>query len=605
MTDLTPADAPVRDRATPGDRMLTVLALIAIGTLPLLPTFATGRFPRTQEGVRYETLATLFHQMLGEGFWYPRWLPELAGGLGYPTFVFYQPGVFIVSSIWMAMGAGSVLAIQLTDLTFAIAGSGGAYLLARQFLGRWPAVACAALFMITPYAYVNLYVRGDHSEFAAMMLTPWPLACLMIAVRRLAERGRPLAASLVVAAIALAAIIITHPAVAMVFVPLVMVMAALRGARLSPLLRLRWLMLLALVGVTAAAFSSPYWWHVWRDARYVRLDRVATSVSDPLEHVIEPWRLVSIYWGFGGDGVRSLGQPVEMSFQLGLPHLVLAIAGAWLGRRRPWIVMAAISYLAIALLMTTLAAPVWRVRTPLRIMQFPWRLLSVCASLQLLLACSAFASLRLRPRSVALIALACVLVAAGWYHAMFRPSPKPFAMTDGSTRHFSLDEAQRVVNGGVIALPRIVEYFATMQEFDPVWIRAEPSFRLGEPIVHGRGIALQRGSNDRVIRAIVRSDSPRQIRLEQFYFPGWHVEVNGQRIADADLRSATLPDGRMQVPVPAGEARLLAYYDGPPGWRTQLVIAVCLAATGLAAIVLLARSPLNASEPPPQKAPAP
>jgi hypothetical protein len=457
------------------------------------------------------------------------------------------------------------------------------------------AIACAALFMVTPYAFVNLYVRGDHSEFAAMMLTPWPIACILFAEPRPARASGPPLAALIVAAVSLAGIVATHPAVAMTFVPLALALAALRTIAVEPSQRLRWLATVGLVAITAAALSSPYWWFVWRNAPFVRLDRVAKGLFDPLEHTVEPWRLISSFWDFGPSPARITGRPVGMSFQLGLPHLLLAAAGAWLGRRRPWVLAVALCYMVIALLMTTLATPLWGHGSPLRILQFPWRLLAVLAPLQLLLAAAGFSSLRLTPRKASIVATASVLLAAGYYHAMFQPSTKPFQMADGSARHITWGHAQQIVNSGVAAVADVPEVFAGMNEFDPIWLRAQPPFRKRGPMIDAPGsrVYFTASNTSHRVDARVESVGPTEVTIQQFYFPGWRVEVDGQPLPDDQLRAHVLRDGRMRVPVPAGNVSIVAYFDGPLGWRGQLAGAVSVSLAGVAGLFWIGRRTPN------------
>lgn len=574
-------------RATAGQNMLTALALLAVGTIPLLPAALGGHFPRTHEGMRYEHLASLFLDALRHGIVSPRWLPQLDGGYGYPIFVFYQPIVFYVASLLSAFsGARMIAAIQFTDLLFAVIGSFGAYFLARGVGAlRIASIASAALFLITPYAFVNLYVRGDHSEFAAMMLTPWPIAMLLLARRRWSEDRSP-RGPLYAAAGFVALIIPTHPAVALNFVPLLFVLAGVMAFELpgKPTrgMRFRWLIALAGVAILAAALSSAYWLPVIQCRGFVRIEDVTRGPFDPLEHTAEPFRLLTPAWEFGTSGYKSRGVAPTMSFQLGLPHLLLALGGVILGWRRPWVIAVAVAYLLLALAMTNAASAIWQPGSPLRILQFPWRLLSTTASLQLLLAATLFGRVASkRPAVQSGIAIACVCVAAIWYHAMFRTSPRSFTMTDGTSGPLSWTRAQRVLDDGLKTLPRYAEDFSGQGEFAPRWSPRKIVPRVGPTLLVQGDVSESPESTPYRLDASVRCDSNHLATLQQFYFPGWCIEVNGRRLAD----DAVTPDelGRMRFPVPAGTSHITAWYDGPPFWRTRTACAaiIALLASGL------------------------
>ena len=80
--------SPLADAA-----LLVVLVAIALSPLPP-PGHWMARGP---EPLRYFVLLDHFRGAVLHGAAYPRWLPELFGGLGYPEFVFYQSLFFFVA----------------------------------------------------------------------------------------------------------------------------------------------------------------------------------------------------------------------------------------------------------------------------------------------------------------------------------------------------------------------------------------------------------------------------------------------------------------------------------------------------------------------------
>ena len=580
---------PVTSSATSRwQQVATMFALLLASTIPMLPSALAGHMPRTHEGMRYEHLAALFLDALRHGEIYPRWLPGLAGGYGYPTFVFYQPVVFYAASaISASTGFGMIIAMQLVAFVFSIAGCFGAYILARQFsVGRVAGIACAILFLITPYAFTNLYVRGDHSEYAAMMLTPWPLACLLIARRRI-DSGARVALPLLGAACTLALLLPTHPALALLYVPLAFMLAVVGTGFVVKGRRARWLKSLACVGVLLTALSSAYWYPVWQNAPFVRLGGIAFDAYDPLEHTIEPWRLIYQRWGYGTSGYKKAGIVPSMSFQLGLPHLLLATAGLFLGWRRPWVVATALVYAFLAWGMTVYADSfLWQFGSPIRIIQFPWRMLGAIAPLQVLLAAAAFARVvPTRPVLQGAIAFACVGSAAFYYRAMFHTSPFVFQLTDETEAALPWWKAQRVLDAGVESMALYPESFTGRGEFTPKWAPEVTAEARKGPLLLANGeVMFASTSTDYRIDATVVSPTAQQAILQQYYFPGWHVEVDGQVVVFDKLRYDT--EGRVVVELPAGTSRVVAFFDGPENWRARTVIA---ALVGLSAMVLIFR----------------
>ena len=88
-------------RAQPALRVALVLGCLGLASALILwpltgPDWVIGH----NEGLRYLALAEHFRRVLRWTASYPRWLPELYGGRGYPTFVFYQPFVFFLDALW-------------------------------------------------------------------------------------------------------------------------------------------------------------------------------------------------------------------------------------------------------------------------------------------------------------------------------------------------------------------------------------------------------------------------------------------------------------------------------------------------------------------------
>jgi hypothetical protein len=57
--------------------------------------------------------------------------------------------------------------------------------------------------------------------------------------------------------------------------------------------------------------------------------------------------------------------------------------------------------------------------------------------------------------------------------------------------------------------------------------------------------------------------------VSQFYFSGWRVVIDSVDVPDAELRRNMTRAGLIRFRLEPGQHTILAYYDGPPGWRLQ------------------------------------
>ena len=200
-----------------------MIALFGQALASTLPLFFAG-WVECHDALRYLALHDQFRECVAHGIAYPRWLPYLYGGYGYPTFVFYQPGYFFLTLALNAIVPDALTATQLAVLVMFIAGGIGMLLLVREFCDTFSSWAAAAWFLLTPYLFVNLHVRGDLSELLSIVLTPWPLLFLS----RLYRAVRQDAATwpwLGLTALALAGIVLAHPFTALFYYPTFCVIA--------------------------------------------------------------------------------------------------------------------------------------------------------------------------------------------------------------------------------------------------------------------------------------------------------------------------------------------------------------------------------------------
>src|SRR5262249_59646287 len=109
-------------------------------------------------------------------------------------------------------------------------GAAGAFRLGAALANRRFGLFAAALFLLTPYLFVDLYVRGDLSEALGLLLGPWVLGFAIDLDRRLARGASP-AGAMTGLALASAASVLAHPAPALVLLPAVAAIVAALASR--------------------------------------------------------------------------------------------------------------------------------------------------------------------------------------------------------------------------------------------------------------------------------------------------------------------------------------------------------------------------------------
>jgi hypothetical protein len=533
--------------------------------VPLGPLLTAGVWPTTHDGIRYWFLFEGFRDAFLHGFIYPRWMPDFYGGYGSPTFLYYQPGFFyIFLAVSFLIDAPWVQMCLALGLVF-LGGSVGAYLMARRLADRFTALLAAAVFVLTPYHFVNLYVRGALAELTAAMIVPWSiffLIALRDAVRDRRGGEWRWATGL---AVAVASVAYAHPATSLLLMPVLGMLAIVIAWPLG--LQAGWRCLLhAGLGVVAGlALSAPYWFTAM--ARLSDVDMLlAAPYLRPFDHMVNPDQFFARTWGFG---FSHPGPNDSMSFQLGLPHFILALSGMILGWREPFVRGAFGIYLLLLVFMTPLAADVWRFAL-LDNVQFSWRTLSVTAGLQVLALTGLSSLSRDAPKARPLIVLSLLAFFVGWHGNMFQVNP-PF------------HQVTRAWIDREYALGR--EQFDAFIQHNPFTPRTALAARPEAPrenflTLEGAGAVVELPDSDSY-RLNDDLDLPQttNVVINQVYFPGWVVRIDDAEVAASDLVAGLTEDGRPRITVPQGRHRLEAYYGGPPGWqiRDLSIIAVLIA----------------------------
>jgi hypothetical protein len=537
----------------------------------LLPLLGMEGMHDSHDDLRYPLMTLHFQNAIESGNMYPRWLPDLAGGYGYPTFLFYQPAFFYLATFFHLVTGSIVLAMKLTILAIFLFGGIGCYFLGREMYHRQAGFFAALLFFLVPYQFVNLYVRGDLSELMAVCLSPWPLFFAL----RLRSVGNRSGWSYVLGlSFSLAAIIYSHPVIAMfftaVFVVLVPAMAmTCNGQRFSFFTK-------SLVAMTAAlALSSPYWFTVLQLSPYVNLEVAREGYFAIADHFVQWDQFFSRFWGFGSS---FKGASDRMPFALGLPHFLLAVLGGIVGtisqKYRVFFLTLLLVYFSALMMMTDLLASIWKKFWFLQAVQFSWRLLGITASLQITAALGLY-SLKWNKKAVSGVVLIGLLATALSYPRMFTPK-RPIELTEVKIATEWENRTSSFQN------------FAALNEFLPATVKNYKSLppRGNRPIIFfSQGVQYERlgALSAHRIQFRAYAERPSRAVILQFYFPGWQVEVNGSLIPESELVRNLGPAGLIDITLEPGESIIKASYDGPPGWKVRnYIIVIILLATGVA-----------------------
>jgi hypothetical protein len=535
-----------------------VVGMLCVGAfLPLL----RPESPCTHDGSAHHFRVVALQQALRQGILFSRYLPDLAFGYGYPFFNYRAPLPYYLILVLRLSGIGLPLAQNVAYALCILGSAFAVYLLARDLFGPRAAVVAAVAYAYAPYQFLDALLRGNIPESVALCLMP----LILWAFRRLALQGRR--RWFLVSVGSLTCLFLSHNISSLLFTPfllafLLVLWSVYRGAG-------HWWAVGGAI-VLALGLTAFFWAPALLERGYVQLHMSYSTRNNDFHHNFT--RLGEVM-GPPMSVDTSLMNPA-IRVHLGLPQALLAAVGVVVGlirwddqeRRAQLLLFTLVAVLTIWM-STGSSLVVWEGIPLLRFVQFPWRLIGrAVLPVALLAGASAsaiigpgFRSLvnhRGRPQGpgYASIGLMVVLVAVLILAALPDTYPPlgycPRAPHPTITN--LLDYELRNRRAGL----------AASGSFFPVWVRERPDgsplldqYAAGDSIARFDETALPKGGQivesdygPNRARLVVDSPDPFRARYLSFYFPGWCVWVDGERVKV----TPSDPEGLITFEVPGG-----------------------------------------------------
>ena len=548
-------------------RRAAIAAGLVLLALPVCMPLLTSNLIHGHDAYCYFPRVEELQENWQHGILLPRWAPDLGSGTGQPLFLMHPPLFYWLAELCHLAGFSLVTAVNLAGVLIVIASAFAMWALGRLYFGEWGAWLAAAAYLYVPYFATDLYVRSALEEFAAFAL--FPLA--LYGFGAFARTGR--VRSLVLGALAYAAISFSHMPSAMTFTPLLIAFLALTGWMAKS--RRVWIGYGAGFAL-AAGVTACIWLPAAMERQYVMFERAISGSANYAIHFVYPQQLIYSPWGYG----YSVQGPNDgMSLSAGWSHLLLAaVIGVWIWRRREsdpaerrLVTFFGLAGVLLCVLMTEDSDLVWQVVKPLQFVQLPWRLLSgvaICEAV-LLGALGAAISRLPRWRCAALAAALMLLIVPNLSH-----------LRAGST------DVVDPLFWTPAELARTGFETTTLGELTPRWMMTRPPYDQRNAAV-AVGTAQLREAERTPFRwrGEVIAQAPSTIQMRIAYFPGWTVHLDGQPVT----ATPSIPWGLLTFKTPVGTHRVEVDWENTPPRIAGNAISLASLAVLLAGLAWTAR----------------
>ncbi len=516
-------------------------------------------------------------RQISNGNLYPHWAYTPAFGAGEPRFVFYPPLSWTVGALLTLLSrhlphispdrAFAFVPIFYTWIVLCTAGL-SMHALLRRYASPGVALFAATLYLVNPYTLFTAYERTAFAELLAAAWIPLLLLAILPHPAQGDDKSRVSPISIPLLALSVALLWLTNAPAAVMGCYTVAIIAVLRLAHIYRLHRTVHSLLdpaAHLVAGTSLGLALAAFYIVpaaserrWVQIAMATVPGLRIADNRPFHHTGDPAHDAVLHT----VGIVSL-------LLFGITAVALFFAFIRKPRKAQPIPeefrLLAILTIAIAVLLTPIALPLWRYAPELAFLQFPWRFLAILAPIMTLAVALALRALPFPLPAATTLSLTLSAALSFSAYANFAQSCDP---TDTPQAQLTL------VHSGTGTDPTD-EYTPVTADNDSLHPGNPPFALLAPPSGSAAVVPPNPATGTAPHHLDLDLSTPRQLLLNLRDYPAWLVTRNGLPITERLERD----DGLIAVTLPAGLSHIEINYRTTTDQRmgdTVSIVALCI-----------------------------
>ncbi|MDP3724766.1 MAG: 6-pyruvoyl-tetrahydropterin synthase-related protein [bacterium] len=484
-------------------RRLFEISFLIFLMLPALAGLFPPGFYQSQDGPSHLLRLAHFSQTFFDGQFPVRWISTLAYGLGTPLFLFNFPLPYYIGSLLLFLGFSVVASIEILFGASMLLSGIFFYLWMRQRYPFFAAFTGALFYMWAPYRFLVMYHRAALGEAMAFLFIP----LLFLFIDNILEKPRR--KPIIGLAVSYGLLITTHNVAALMTTGILLLYLLFQYSKTRAVRPLFMTIIGLFLGIGLAGF---FWIPAVVEVGWTRLPGLAATTFP--QHFVPPFALIRSAWE-GGSIIN--GKTLGMSFQLGLIHILIFIGSAALVfvKRTSRSLLYPLFWIGLTILSVFLMLSpsefLYKHIPGLAYVLYPWRFLGIAVFAIAVLATWLTSHI---PKLIT-VGLIALLFIANRNHIQTRP----YNVSDRELLSPNISAGDMD------------------DEFLPPWadrqIRITRAREVGQPFPF--------------IETIEMTPDQQRLRVNQYYFPGWKVLIDGK---PADIIVNKENGGRMDVLVP-------------------------------------------------------
>ncbi len=471
--------------------LLFIFLILGIAILYLIPLISSGfiighdsQIVLAREAARIEAIK--------DGQFPVRWAQDLNYGYGNPSFIFFYPlsGYLLFFFHLLTIPLETAYEILLgTSFIFAPIAF---YFWVKQFLNKQAAFIGAIFYGLSPYLFLDVYVRAHIGESLSFVLIPAVLYFLEKNFKKITLTN------ILLGGISYALLIQTHVIMSFMFSFIFASYILLKSKfQIKPIFHNSLILFLGLM------LSAYFWVPIVFESKFINSE---LFVGDWYKnHFLNISKVAYSSWGFGSNVNEKGGLAPQIGIVQGL--LVLLSLTILKTKKRKNVLFWIFAFTVGIFMSTNLSSFLWSNLHMLQKFQFPWRFIALStfsAGVLIAYVFSIYNNKYFKLVTIALLILTAIPMARVWKNQSF-----------GDAYYFKYNGTATFHN-----------------EATTIWVAGDASKEASEKveIISGEGKIDQKERKSNLHKFYVNAETNMKALDNTVYFPGWRVEIDGQKV---------------------------------------------------------------------------
>lgn len=493
------------------------ILIIVFGLVFLLP-FYRNDFYVSHDAESLIVKAAATYKAFSDGQIPPRWAGDLNYNYGVPVLNFYYPFASYLTSAFSLVGFGWEFSYKLIITAFFILAGVTFYIYLKQIFSKEVSFAGALFYMLSPYHFVDIFVRGHIGEIIALGI--FPLVILFLHKTLV----KPKISSMVLGGICYGVLILSHNILALMFSVLLLGYIVVFSRSFFIFLNS---LLLFLIGL---GFSAYFWLPALLESKYINSEIFISGYFQ--DHFIKLGNLIYAPWGWGVN-INEVG---GLSPHIGIIYAILVLVAFYALRvknHRKEIIFWFSALVISAFFTNEISSLLWSKFHILEQFQFPWRFIAISSFAACVLV--AYALSYINKKAFTYLVIIIILLISSSY-----------IQVKGYIKH----EDSFYLN-----YPGTGAYHG---ESTTIWTAGDASSYPAFPIeiISGKGQILDYKRKSNIHEFTVIAEDSVKVKDNTVYYPGWRVFVGDKEVPiefqdpnHRGLITFKVPDGKHDVEV--------------------------------------------------------